>query len=95
MTPRRPDDQVRLPEAEFEALLEQAAERGARKALADVGLEGDTAAADVRDLRSLLDAFKIVRTTALQTAVRIIVTAILALIVLGAAIRLKLFGPPA
>ena len=31
---------VRMPEDEFEAMLSRAAEKGARKALADVGLEG-------------------------------------------------------
>ena len=71
-----------------EALLEVAAEKGARKALADVGLEGDTATEDVRDLRSLLEAIKIVRHTALQTMVHVIVTATLILVVIGATIKL-------
>jgi len=31
---------VRMPEEDFEAILARAAEKGARKALADVGLEG-------------------------------------------------------
>ena len=90
--PRSAGDYVRLPKPEFEELLEIAAEKGARKALADVGLDGETAAADVRDLRSLIDAIKIVRNTALQTAVHVVVTAILLLIVVGAAIKLKIFG---
>lgn len=90
--PRGASADVRLPKSDFEELLEVAAEKGARKALADVGLEGETAASDIRDLRSLLDAIKVVRNTALQTAVHVIVTALLLLIVVGAAIRLKLFG---
>jgi len=46
----------------------------------------------VRDLRSLLEAIKIVRHTALQTTVHVIVTAVFVLIVVGATIKLKLFG---
>lgn len=40
-------------------LLEQAAEHGAKKDLADVGLEGGDAAHDIRELRGLLgDSFR-------------------------------------
>ena len=92
MPTTRTPDHITLPKPEFEQLLETAAEKGAKRALIDVGLEGETAAADVRDLRSLLEAIKVVRNTALQTAVHVIVTAILLLMVLGAAIKLKLFG---
>ena len=92
MPTTRIPDHITLPKPEFEQLLETAAEKGARKALADVGLDGETAAADVRDLRSLIDAIKIVRNTALQTAVHVVVTAVLLLIVLGAAIKLEFFG---
>jgi 2-keto-3-deoxy-L-rhamnonate aldolase RhmA len=80
-----------LPQSDFEALLERAAEKGARRALADVGLDGEHAAEDVRDLRSLLAALRLVRTTAIQTAVRMIVTGVLLILVAGLAIRLKLF----
>jgi 2-keto-3-deoxy-L-rhamnonate aldolase RhmA len=80
-----------LPQSDFEALLERAAEKGARRALADVGLDGEHAAEDVRDLRSLLAALRLVRTTAIQTAVRMIVTGLLLILVAGLAIRLKLF----
>ena len=48
---------VSLPQEEFEAMLERAAERGARHALSEVGLDGPEAAHDIRELRSLLDAY--------------------------------------
>lgn len=95
MTPPRPaDDDVRLPRPEFEDLLEEVAAPEAKKALADVGLEGDTAAADIRDLRSLVDALKVVRNTALQTLIHVVVTGllVLVLVIVGAAVRMKLFG---
>ena len=52
--PTRQDTNLRIPEAEFEEMLARAARQGARRALADVGLEGQDAALDIRDLRSLL-----------------------------------------
>ncbi|MFT4961959.1 MAG: hypothetical protein ACI92Z_003054 [Paracoccaceae bacterium] len=47
VTPSKTDaGYVRMPEAEFEAMLSRAAEQGARRALADVGLDGPDAAID-------------------------------------------------
>ena len=77
MTPPRSDQGfVRMPDAEFEAMLARAAEKGAKRALADVGLDGEEAALDIRDLRSLLDCIRLVRRTAMQTAVRMITTGV-------------------
>ena len=91
MTPPAGDGpRMTLPQSDFEALLERAAEKGARRALADVGLDGEHAAEDVHDLRSLLSALRLVRTTAIQTAVRIIVTGVLLVLVAGLVVRLKL-----
>jgi hypothetical protein len=90
--PRSRDGNVRMPEAEFEALLTRAAEVGARRALANVGLEGPTAAVDIRDLRSLLECMRFVRRTAVQTAIRLITTAVLLALLAGIAIKLKLSG---
>jgi hypothetical protein len=55
MNPPRSEGFARMPDAEFEAILTRAAEEGAKRALADVGLDGDEAALDIRDLRSLVD----------------------------------------
>ncbi|MEX0310333.1 MAG: DUF6127 family protein [Tateyamaria sp.] len=93
MAPQRPKDGfVRMPEHEFEAILARAAEVGAKRALADVGLEGDEAALDIRDLRSLVDCIRIVRRTAIQTAVRMITTGVMLALLAGIAIKLKIFG---
>ena len=64
-----------MPDAEFEAILTGAAEEGAKRALADVGLDGDEAALDIRDLRSLVDCIRVVRRTAMQTAVHLMLNA--------------------
>jgi hypothetical protein len=70
-----------LSDAEIEKMLTRAAEQGAKRALADVGLDGKDAALDIRDLRSLLECLRFVRRTAVQTSVRIITTgAMLALL---------------
>jgi hypothetical protein len=81
-----------MPEHEFEAILERAAEEGAKRALADVGLEGDEAALDIRDLRSMLDLLLLVRRTAIQTAVRMITTGVMLALLTGIALKLKIFS---
>ena len=67
------DGMVVMPHDEFETLLERAAERGARHALSDVGLDGPDAARDIRELRSLLDAFNEAKKTAGLTLVKMLV----------------------
>ena len=86
------DGHIVMPEAEFEQLLERAAETGARRALHEVGLDGDEAADDIRDLRSLLGCMRLAKRTAVQTVVRLITTGILLALMAGIAIKLKLFG---
>jgi len=83
---------VVMPEEKFEQLLELAAERGAKRALADVGLVDEEAASDIRDLRSLLAAVRIARRTAWQTVVRLVTTGLILALIAGIAIKLKLFG---
>ena len=87
------DGHIVMPEAEFEQLLERAAETGARRALQEVGLDGDEAADDIRDLRSLLGCMRLAKRTAVQTVVRLITPGILLALMAGIAIKLKLFGP--
>ena len=93
MTPPRSEEGfVRMPDTEFEAMLTRAAKKGARQALNDVGLEGDEAALDIRDLRSLLDCVRFVRRTAVQTTVHLITTGLILAMLAGVALKLKLFG---
>ncbi|WP_374683528.1 DUF6127 family protein [Accumulibacter sp.] len=83
---------VTLPQEEFEAMLERAAERGARHALSEVGLDGPDAARDLSELRSLLDAFNEAKKTAWLTIVRILVTGLVMATLAGAFVKLKVFG---
>ena len=84
--------QLTLTETEVEALIKRAAKKGAQEALSDIGLDGQDAREDIRDLRSLLQALKFVRRTALQTTIRIITAALLAALIAGITIKMKIFG---
>ena len=76
----------------LESSLHHAASHGSCGALADVELDGDEAALDIRDLRSLVDCIRLVRRTAMQTAVRMITTGVMLALLAGIAIKLKIFG---
>lgn len=81
-----------LTEAQLELLLQRAAERGAQKALADVGLDGECAENDIRDLRTLLRAIHLAKKTAWQAVIRVLTTGLLVACMAGLAIKLKVFG---
>lgn len=85
------EDMVCLPRDEFETLLEQAACRGARKALKEVGLADEEAANDIRTLRDLAGSIKVMQRTFLQTLVRWITVGLLALLVAGVAAKGGIF----
>lgn len=91
-TPTIRDGWISMPEDEFETLLAQAAERGARAALATVGLENGHAARDVRELRDLLDAYRAARRTVWHTVLKMVTTGLVAALITGAAIKFKVFG---
>ena len=77
---------------DLDDLLTRAAERGAERCLAHLGLENGHAARDIRELRDLLWAWRDARRTAWQTTVKVITTGILAALLVGSAIKLKLMG---
>ena len=83
---------VTMPYDDFEQMLERAAERGARHALHEVGLDGEDAAHDIRELRNLLDAFNEAKKTAGLTIIKMVVTGLVLALMAGAVIKLKLFG---
>ena len=83
---------VTVPQEEFEEMLERAAERGARHALTEVGLEGPEAANDIRELRGLLDAFNEAKKTAGLTIIKMMVTGFVMVLLAGTVLKLKVFG---
>ena len=92
-TPQQADS-LNLRPDDLDELLTRAAERGAERALACLGLENGHAAADIRDLRGLIDAWRDARRTAWQTAVKVVTTGVLAALLVGVAIKLRLMGGP-
>ena len=74
-----------MTELELEAMIQRAAEAGAKKALRDVGLSDDNAVHDLRDVRDLLDSWRSVKRTAGKTITQIITTLILGAILAGTA----------
>ena len=77
---------------DFDELLELAGQRGAQRALAYLGLENGHAAADIRDLRGLIDAWREARRTAWHTTVKVLTTGVLAALLVWVAIKLKVMG---
>ncbi len=81
-----------LSREDFEDLLDRAAERGAERCLSHLGLENGHAARDIRELRDLVDAWRDARRTAWQVFVRVLTTGVLAALLLGLSVKMKLFG---
>lgn len=86
------ENMLLLRKEDFDELLAHAAERGAERVLSHLGLENGHAARDIRELRDLLEAWRDARHTAWQTFVKVLTTGILAALLIGAAIKLKLMG---
>ena len=87
-----PEAAITLRPEDLDDLLTRAAERGAERCLARLGLENGHAARDIRELRDLLEAWREARRTAWQTTIKVVTTGILAALLVGTAIKLKLMG---
>lgn len=72
-------------DTDWNLVMEQAARRGARKALAEIGLDDQEACRDVRDLRELLTNWQRIRREATRSLITFGVRAILIFMVLMAA----------
>ncbi len=80
---------VSLSRAALEAMLEDAAERGARRALVSVGLDDDKAADHIRGLRDLFAMYRVVRNGALKQIGQGIALVVIGALVFFASTRLK------
>jgi hypothetical protein len=74
------------------ALIEEASEAGARRALSQLGLADDHAPKDMADLRELLSAWRDAKTSARKAVVDWLVRGCLALLLIGIAVKLGLAG---
>jgi hypothetical protein len=68
-------------------VIEEAAELGARRALASLGLEDADAGKDMRELRGLLGAWRDAKKSAVQAVAAWFVRLVLALVVVGVAVK--------
>lgn len=74
------------------ALIEEASELGAERALARLGLSDRRAAADMRELRELLSAWRDAKKAARGAVIGWIVRIGMALLLLGIAVKAGLVG---
>ena len=70
----------KLTAEELEARLDRAAKRGAAEALRELGLQDDDAASDLREMRSLLDAWRLTKKSIWSTTVKMGTVAVLTFI---------------
>ena len=65
---------------ELEEMLDRAARKGAKEALASIGLLDDSAQKDIVEMRSLLDAWRDTRRSIWTTAIKVTTVAVLTFI---------------
>ena len=76
-------------EEEMMSIIKLAAEAGARKALADIGLHDEQAGKDVEEIRSLLEAWRSAKKAAWDTVVRFLTGALLTALAVGVYLKSK------
>lgn len=64
------EDRIVVTSAAMREMLEDAAEQGARRTLARLGLEDEQGVKDLREVRDLLSAWRTARKVAWETVVR-------------------------
>lgn len=80
--------EVKLSPEELEDMLDRSAKRGAKLVLRELGLHDETAAVDIREVRSLLDTWRQTRQSVWNTFVKI--TTITVFTFIAAAIWMKM-----
>jgi hypothetical protein len=74
----------------LQAIVEEAAEAGAARALRGIGLMDDGAGGDIRELRQLVQGWRDVKSSALKSVVGWLVRSVVALLLCGLAFKLGL-----
>ena len=80
--------EIKLTTEELEDMLDRSAKRGAKLVLRELGLHDETAAVDIREIRSLLDTWRQTRLSIWNTFIKITTIAVFTFI--GAAIWMKI-----
>lgn len=77
-----------MDEQEVEAMIQRAAEAGAKNALRDVGLHDDEAVHDLREVRELLDSWRMAKQTAGRAIVQTFTYLFLGALIAGSYFKL-------
>lgn len=77
-----------IEEKQLDLLLEQAAERGARRALERLGLHDDEAGKDIHDLRTLIDSWRDAKRTVAKAFIQWFTVGLLGLLTIGTIMQL-------
>jgi len=72
--------QTTITNEELEAMLDRAARKGAKQALASIGLLDDSAQKDITEMRSLLEAWRDTRKSIWNTVTKVITVSMLTFI---------------
>ena len=72
--------QTTITNEELEAMLDRAARKGAKEALASIGLLDDSAQKDITEMRSLLEAWRDTRKSIWNTVTKVVTVSILTFI---------------
>ncbi len=72
-----------MTDEELKQIIDLAAQRGAKQALKEIGLSDEEAYDDVKELRGLLDTWRITKATVGQTITRMVTTALLTALAVG------------
>lgn len=72
--------QTTITNEEIEAMLDRAARKGAKEALASIGLLDDSAQRDITEMRSLLEAWRDTRKSIWNTVTKVVTVSILTFI---------------
>ncbi len=72
-----------LSKCELELMLEQASKKGAKAALAEIGLHDDHAPTDIRDLRELLSAFRMAKKDSFRILIKCIIIGFMTIVTAG------------
>jgi len=79
---------IKLTTEELEEMLDRSAKRGAKLVLRELGLQDETAAVDIREIRSLLETWRQTRQSIWNTFVKI--TTVTVFTFIAAAIWMKI-----
>ena len=69
-----------LTEEQIEAMLDRAAKKGATEALRELGLQDEDAASDIKEMRGLLDAWRLTKRSVWATTVKMETVAVVTFI---------------